>query len=357
MSIKEIASHIKEPDMYNFEKRLREALHELSLKRGLLEESRKDLNQALLVKYDLERRLDRACRELEESQVQLELAVSAGRKWEEEREAVPLHRAQLQAAVTERDALKEQARTLQFENVELKRKVEELEGQVHCLSSFQNGTIALQTKVEEFIREVKRQSQCLSQDHKRLERSVKAAASIGARLELTVRHNNCIQERMKDQQRKMEAKTIALSTELEKVKSDSPSADHDSSKKEAQGIHFDEWKKSINEMENRLKSSEECRMKLQKTLDSAIKMSVRFEKESKALKEENSQLMQLKQAAESHLQELIDKPPKRDIPTKDEEVQVSCPSVEIPTPDYANVTSSSIEQLQCYRAEEKKMEE
>ncbi|XP_071446251.1 putative uncharacterized protein MYH16 [Hetaerina americana] len=364
MDIKEVASVLKEPDMFNFEKRLREALHELSLKRVksvitkvLLEESRKDLNQALLVKYDLERRLDKVCRELEESRVQLELAVSAGRKWEEEREAIPLHRAQLQATSAERDTLKEQARTLQFANVELKRRVEELEGQVHCLSSFQNGTITLQTKVEEVIREVKRQSQSLSQDQKRLERSVKAASNLGARLELTTRHNGCMQEKMKEQIRKMEAKVIALATELDCLKQSSSTEPVEQNAKEQEGIHFNEWKSSLHEMESRLQSSEECRKKLQRAMESALEISAKLEKESKKLKEENVHLSESNQKAESHLKELQESHLKRKINCKDEEVQVDCLFIRVSCSEDSNATSLKVEPLAKEVLEEKKLEE
>ncbi|KAG8229490.1 hypothetical protein J437_LFUL010065 [Ladona fulva] len=299
MNEKDSSSLIRDTDMYNFEKRLRETLHELSLKRGLLDESRKELNQAFLVKYELERRLDRACREVEESRVQLELAVSTGRKWEEEREAVPLHRAHLQAAITERDSLKEEARSLQLENVKLKRKVEELEGQVHCLSTFQMTTNTIQSKAEETIREVKRQVNNLVQDHKRLELTVKTSSNLSNRLELATRHFNCIHEKLTAQLKKMEANTVSLTC-----------------------IKLKFWKTSLSEMESRLKTSEDNNNKLQQALKSALETTEKFRMEAKEREKESKEMRDAKESIEQQLVEL-----NRLKQQKDKEVQVE-PSME-----------------------------
>lgn len=70
-----------------------------------------------MARHELDRSLDRACRENQEVQLQLELANGALRRWEEERggvrETASRQRVQLDAALAERDMLKDQARDLQ----------------------------------------------------------------------------------------------------------------------------------------------------------------------------------------------------------------------------------------------------
>ncbi|XP_067002139.2 paramyosin [Anabrus simplex] len=260
-----------DPDIFNFERRLREILHELNLKRALLDDSRRELNEAVLAQHELERKLDEERRDSQETRLQLEQTTSAARRCEEEKNAVmeglARQRVQLEAVTKERDALRDQARTVQLENLNLKRTVEEQEDQLRCQQAFQESNISCQNKVREAMMEVHSQLQKLEEDHKYLARTVEAANSLSSRLQMNAKHYSCIQEKERQQMRHLEQTVVALRAEVDKLQETQKPATMERSYEDV----ISSLEATVTEMKARLEAEYEGSNKLNAALAEALK--------------------------------------------------------------------------------------
>ncbi|XP_021939911.1 protein WEAK CHLOROPLAST MOVEMENT UNDER BLUE LIGHT 1-like isoform X2 [Zootermopsis nevadensis] len=213
---------LSQPEILSFEMRLMEAVHELSMKRRLLEECRLNLDGALWKQHELERMLEVECRDSQTMRLQLKAAVEAVQQYGEERVArsgeLSRLRIELETAVRERDCLKDQTHTSQFENMTLSRQVEEMQGQLRCQQAFQENSFSLEAKLRTAVEEVKSEMEKLDQDHKRLERTCEAAQQLGTNLQETHVRFHDIQKKTTEQQKKYESEMVALRAEVGRLK-------------------------------------------------------------------------------------------------------------------------------------------
>ncbi|XP_033606151.1 leucine-rich repeat-containing protein 45 isoform X2 [Cryptotermes secundus] len=219
---------LSQPEFLSFERRLMEVVHELNMKRRLLDEGRANLEGALRRQHELECMLDVERRDSQAMRMQLKVAVEAVQKYGEERAATSPEfsrlRIELEAAVRERDYLKDQIHTSQLENLTLNRQVEELQGQLRCQQMFQENTISLEAKIRTAVEEVKSEMQKLDQDHKRLERTCEVAEKMGVSLQEAHDHFLSKLKRTAEQEKKHESEAVTLRAEVERLKMEKSAA-------------------------------------------------------------------------------------------------------------------------------------
>ncbi|XP_049832090.1 golgin subfamily A member 8Q-like [Schistocerca gregaria] len=269
---------LEEPDALNLERQLREILHELQLKRCQVEEGREALHQAVLIQHELERALDSEKRNNEEMQAQLEIAMAAAHKWEEERsslqQAASRHRLQLETTLQERDALRDQARAVQLENVKLQHAIDEQDRQLKCQLAYQENCVTRQNKLADSVRELRSQMQKLEEDYHRLQSSVEATKKLSSQVQLSAEHITFLHEKEKSKTASLERKIVALEVEIQKLQSE---------KNINNGLPYTDFQKteiaqiSAHELQSQLSAERDGNAQLQAALEDALRAQVHFQ--------------------------------------------------------------------------------
>ncbi|KAJ9587734.1 hypothetical protein L9F63_018842 [Diploptera punctata] len=209
-------------ELHNLERQLLELLHELNMKRRLLVETRKELEDALLKQSQLEHKLNEEKHESEAMRLQLEVVATALQQYGEAKSASQAElsrlRVEKEIGIQERDSLRQQCHTFKLENSTLSHQIEELKSQLHCQQLHHDRSSEQEMKVTNYLDKLKNEIQTLERDKKRLERSVSTVEEIVGKLKGSHTHSSFLLEKYAEKQKKYEALIAELRAQISGLK-------------------------------------------------------------------------------------------------------------------------------------------
>ncbi|KAF2881884.1 hypothetical protein ILUMI_24289 [Ignelater luminosus] len=158
-------------NLINFERRQRQLLNELAMKRAQVEELKRELEASNLKTHEITRSLDSAKSTLAEQEYNLNLALKNARFFENQlqskRDSITKARLQQESAVAESKGLKELLHKAELQNYNLTRELNEMKAQHSCDVAYQkelmNQDNKIRAKIAQLTEAVKQCQSSLSE--------------------------------------------------------------------------------------------------------------------------------------------------------------------------------------------------
>ncbi|XP_046467679.1 centromere-associated protein E-like [Neodiprion pinetum] len=197
-------------DLAKMEHLLRDKLIELQMKTKNLEELQRELAQARQSLYEMERQAEDERRQSELMRAQLDFAMAAARRWEEEKTVNRCQQIQStmysETVIRERDSLLHQTKNLQLENMMLKQKIQEIETINAIRGPIEENFMEMKNKVSLIINTATSEIEKLHRDLENLQISVNAANKLNGRLQAAGMCRHAIEEKYRARIRELENK-------------------------------------------------------------------------------------------------------------------------------------------------------